>query len=65
MRRERSATSKTAFPQVGRLVDGRQHRRLPVLRYPYVIFYRIDGDEIIVLHIRHMSRRPLDPAADL
>ena len=30
-----------------------------VRRYPYKIFYRLaDEDQIIVLHIRHASRRP-------
>jgi toxin ParE1/3/4 len=29
-----------------------------VLRYPYKIFYRIRGDAIEILHIRHTARRP-------
>ena len=53
------------FPQIGRLVDSAGHRRIPVLRYPYVIFYRVAGDELLILHIRHMSRRPIDPASEL
>jgi toxin ParE1/3/4 len=35
------------FPHIGRLVDAAGHRRVPVLRYPYVIFYRIGGDELL------------------
>ena len=31
---------------------------IPLIRYPYVIFYRVLGDRIRVLHIRHTSRRP-------
>ena len=27
-------------------------------RYPYKIFYRIFGDGVRILHIRHTSRRP-------
>jgi toxin ParE1/3/4 len=53
------------FPQIGRLVDDAGHRRVPVVRYPYVIFYRIDGDDILVLHIRHTSRRAIDPGTEL
>jgi toxin ParE1/3/4 len=53
------------FPQIGRLVDSAGHRRVPVLRYPYLIFYRIAGDELLILHVRHTSRRPIDPATDL
>lgn len=29
-----------------------------VLSYPYKIFYRIRGDVIEILHIRHTARRP-------
>jgi addiction module RelE/StbE family toxin len=25
-------------------------------RYPYVIYYRIAGDEVQIIHIRHVSR---------
>jgi plasmid stabilization system protein ParE len=53
------------FPQVGRIVDDAGHRRVPVTRYPYLIFYRIAEDDLLILHIRHAARRPLDPATDL
>jgi addiction module RelE/StbE family toxin len=53
------------FPLIGRLVDDAGHRRVPVLRFPYVIFYRVSSDELLILHIRHTSRRPLDPASEL
>ena len=53
------------FSQIGRLVDNAGHRRVPVLRYPYLIFYRVVGDELLILHIRHTSRRPIDPATEL
>src|SRR5262245_9464529 len=54
-----------SFPKIGPPVDQAGHRRLPVLNYPYVVFYRIAGDELLVLHIRHTSQQPLDPATDL
>ena len=25
---------------------------------PYRVFYRVDGDEVVISHIRHTSRRP-------
>jgi toxin ParE1/3/4 len=53
------------FPLIGRLVDDAGHRRVPVLRSPYVIFYRASGDELLILHVRHTSRRPLDPESEL
>jgi len=53
------------FPQIGRIVDNAGHRRVPILRYPHVIFYRIADNELLILHIRHTSRRPIDPATEL
>jgi len=53
------------FPQIGRRIDSAGHRRLPVLRYPYLVFYRIAGDELLILHIRHTSRRPIDSETEL
>jgi toxin ParE1/3/4 len=36
-----------------------QIRVAAVVRYPFRIFYRVRGDKIDILHIRHTSRRPL------
>ena len=33
-------------------------RVIPLVRYPYVIFYQIKDEWIQVLHIRHTSRAP-------
>lgn len=33
-------------------------RVIPLVRYPYKIFYRILEDRVRILHIRHTSRRP-------
>ena len=33
-------------------------RVMPLIRYPYKIFYRIVDDTVRILHIRHTSRRP-------
>lgn len=34
-------------------------RVLPLVRYPFKIFYRIiDSDTVRIVHIRHTSRRP-------
>ena len=30
---------------------------IPLIRYPYRIFYRIAGGTVRILHIRHTSRR--------
>ena len=36
-------------------------RVMPVVRYPYLIFYTVSGDELRILHIRHGARVPIDP----
>jgi addiction module RelE/StbE family toxin len=33
--------------------------KLWIAPYPYRVFYRVDGDDIVILRIRHTSRRPL------
>jgi plasmid stabilization system protein ParE len=53
------------FPKIGRLSNDVGHHRLPVLHYPYVVFYRISGEEILILHIRHTSREPFDPITNI
>jgi plasmid stabilization system protein ParE len=35
-------------------------RVVPLVRFPFKIFYRIVGDTVRVLHIRHAARRPWD-----
>lgn len=35
-------------------------RVLFVGRYPYKVFFRVVGDTIEILHIRHTARRPTD-----
>jgi toxin ParE1/3/4 len=43
-----------------RLVQRPDIRVIPVIRYPFRIFYRVRDDTIGILHIQHTSRRPLD-----
>ena len=31
---------------------------IPLIRYPYKIFYRVIADRVRILHIRHTSRQP-------
>lgn len=46
------------FPEIGPR-KYRAARMFPVGRFPYLIFYAIEGDEVVILTIRHSSRRPL------
>ena len=47
----------TQFPfrgRAGRLPDSRE---LVVARTPYVVVYRVDGDEVVILRVRHGAQR--------
>jgi len=33
-------------------------RVVPLIRYPYKIFYRVLEDRVKILHIRHSARKP-------
>jgi toxin ParE1/3/4 len=47
------------FPLLGRQTDFGEVRELIVPRYPYKIYYRVEGEEIWILHLRDSRRRPL------
>ena len=50
-----------AYPRVS---QRSQVRVAAVLRYPFRIFYRARNDTLEILHIRHTSRRPAQPASE-
>ena len=46
------------FPDLGvRTARSPEFRGIKAGRYPYRIYYRVRGDEVYVVHIRHMARR--------
>lgn len=48
------------FPRIGVQTDMKAVFMFPLVRYRYVIFYRVHrGQEIHILRIRHGARRPL------
>lgn len=47
------------FPRIGVPIDAEGRYRLPLRKYPYLVFYRHSGLDIFILHIRHGSRRPV------
>lgn len=48
-----------AWPENARRVSGRQDVRVvPLIRYPYRIFYRVHAGRIEILHIHHTARQP-------
>ena len=49
------------FPLLGRPTDDPDMRMFPIVRYPYLVFYELVDREIVVHHIRHARRKPVDP----
>jgi plasmid stabilization system protein ParE len=47
-------------PFAGRPTTRPNVRRLPANPYPYLIDYRVNANEIIIMRFRHAARRPLD-----
>ena len=45
-------------PEAGRITDDPTIRRMPTAPYPYLIFYEVAGDEIIIHAVRHGARDP-------
>jgi len=46
------------FPEGGRRAGEQTTRVLPAGRYPYLIYWSIEGGEAWIVHIRHARRRP-------
>ena len=47
-----------AHPRLGTRTDDPAIRRLVVTPYPYLIFYEVADDEIIIHAVRHAGRNP-------
>jgi toxin ParE1/3/4 len=50
------------FPFLGRQTDELNVRVLVLTRYPYLVFYAVVGDDVVILHVRHGAREPFDPS---
>ena len=47
------------FPNIGTATDrSPEFRGVRAGRYPYRIYYRVRGDEVWIVHVRDMRRRP-------
>lgn len=55
VRRATEGISKN--PRAGRVLRGKVRRRL-VRRFPYSLLYRVNPDEIVVMAVMHLRRRP-------
>jgi len=45
-------------PEIGTLDSNRRTRRVLVQRFPYQVVYSLTPDEIIIVAIAHLKRRP-------
>jgi toxin ParE1/3/4 len=48
----------TQHPYAGQATELPGVRRLTLSPYPYLLFYRVTDDEVIVQRMRHTSRKP-------
>jgi toxin ParE1/3/4 len=53
-----------SFPFSGVETDDGDSYVLPIIRYPYMLYYSVDvpGKRVVILHVRHTARKK--PAAD-
>jgi plasmid stabilization system protein ParE len=57
---ERRIRQLADFPLIAPATDEPGVRALSIVRLPYKVYYRIEHDEVWILHIRHTSRRTPD-----
>ena len=59
---EAAFRSIESFPRIGTevtpAVAGREVRRFVVQRFPYVVFYEVNGDDVLVLAVPYQRQRP-------
>jgi toxin ParE1/3/4 len=55
---ERRIASLADFPFSAPATDQPNVRELTLVRYPYKVYYEVDGGEVWIIHIRHTSRHP-------
>lgn len=45
-------------PRRARIVPGLGVHALWLGRYPYIVYYRVQNDQVLIIHIRHGARKP-------
>lgn len=51
-------------PYAGQATSRPSTRRMVLTPYPYVLFYRVMADEVVVMRLRHAARKPLSNPSD-
>ena len=54
---DHAVTRIAGHPHAGQLVDPTTRRRL-LRRFPYCLLYRIDPEEIVIVAVMHLKRKP-------
>jgi toxin ParE1/3/4 len=54
---EDAAARLARFPQMGTPKYKPGVRMIPLRRYPFLIFYTVEADEILVLSVRHAAQK--------
>lgn len=57
---ERRVKLLAEIPFIAPVTDEPGVYELTIICYPYKVYYRVEGEEVQIVHIRHTSRRPLD-----
>jgi len=57
---KRSIARLADFPYSAKPSEIPDIRELPIVRYPYIVFYAVDEDkrEVLILRVRHTSQDP-------
>jgi toxin ParE1/3/4 len=45
------------FPRLGQVATESGVRIMQIGRFPFLVFYTIEQDEVVILHVRHTARR--------
>jgi plasmid stabilization system protein ParE len=51
------------YPRRGRLAGEGTVRVVQAGRYPYLVYWTVEGDAAVVVHIRHTARQPWEGEA--
>ncbi|GLI93280.1 type II toxin-antitoxin system RelE/ParE family toxin [Methylocystis echinoides] len=55
---KRTIETIETFPMGGRVSGWKELRERPVSPYPYVVYWAVEGEDVLIIHIRHAARRP-------
>jgi plasmid stabilization system protein ParE len=54
---EESAARLARFPRMGMPKYKPGVRMIPLRRYPFLVFYTVESDEVLILSVRHAARK--------